>query len=67
MTVIATGPHIAIWINGHKLTASTVPRHPPDNPRRGLRIKPSTIHLQMYEPGTSVESKNIQIGKIKDE
>jgi enamine deaminase RidA (YjgF/YER057c/UK114 family) len=67
MTIIATGPHIATWINGHQLTDWTDPRPPHDNPRQGLRIKPGTIQLQAHDPGTDVEFKNIRIGDIEND
>jgi enamine deaminase RidA (YjgF/YER057c/UK114 family) len=64
MTVIAHGPHIATWVNGHQLTDWTDPRPPHDNPRQGLRVKPGTIQFQAHDPGTNLEFKNIQVGEL---
>ena len=40
MTVIAAGPHIATWVNGHQMTDWTDIREPNENPRQGLRLEP---------------------------
>ena len=67
MTVIATGPHIATWVNGHQLTDWTDTRPPHDNPRQGLRTKPGTIQLQAHDPGSNLEFKNIRVGDLGDD
>lgn len=64
MTVIATGPHIATWVNGQQLTDWTDTRAPHDNPRQGLRVKPGTLQLQAHDPGTNLEFKSIEIAEL---
>ncbi len=63
MTVIARGPHIATWINGHQVTDWLDTRQPDANPRKGLRLEPGTIQLQAHDSLTDVEFKNILIGE----
>lgn len=62
MTVLARGPHLATWINGHQVTDWTDPRKPDPNPRKGLRVEPGTIQLQAHDPLTDVEFRTIQVG-----
>jgi enamine deaminase RidA (YjgF/YER057c/UK114 family) len=59
MTVIATGPHIATWVNGHQTVAWTDDRQPHDNPREGQRLKAGVIQLQAHDPATDYEISQI--------
>jgi hypothetical protein len=59
MTVIAHGPHIAIWVNGHQVTDWTDDRPPHDNPRQGRRLAAGTIQLQAHDPATDYEVRQI--------
>jgi enamine deaminase RidA (YjgF/YER057c/UK114 family) len=59
MTVIATGPHIATWVNGYQTVAWTDDRQPHDNPREGQRLKPGAIQLQAHDPATDYEVSQI--------
>jgi hypothetical protein len=59
MTVIATGPHIATWVNGHQTVAWTDDRPPHDNPREGQRLKAGAIQLQAHDPATDYEVSRI--------
>lgn len=61
MTIVATGPHIATWVNGVQVTDWTDTRPPHDNPRQGLRLEPGTIQLQAHDAGTDIEFTNIRI------
>ena len=36
-TIVADGPHIAVWVNGYQVTDWTDDRKPDKNPRNGLR------------------------------
>ncbi len=64
MTVVANGPHIATWVNGHQLIDWTDTRAPHDNPRQGLRVQPGTLQLQAHDPETDVEFLGIQIAPL---
>jgi enamine deaminase RidA (YjgF/YER057c/UK114 family) len=59
MTVIATGPHIATWVNGYQTVCWTDDRQPADNPREGQRLKPGAIQLQAHDPATDYEVSQI--------
>jgi hypothetical protein len=59
MTVIAMGPHIATWMNGHPVTDWTDDRPPHENPRQGQRVAAGTIQLQAHDPATDYEVRQI--------
>jgi len=58
-TIIATGPHVSIWVNGYQVTDWTDKRKPDANPRKGLRLEKGTIIFQGHDPTTDVLLKNI--------
>ena len=63
-TIVATGPHIAVWVNGLQVTDWTDDRKPDPNPRRGLRRAPGSIMLQAHDPTTDVLFRNLRIVKL---
>jgi hypothetical protein len=64
MTLIATGPHIATWVNGVQVIDWTDNRAPDDNARNGLRLTPGPIQLQAHDRNTDVEFTNIRIAPL---
>lgn len=62
-TIIADGPHMAVWVNGLQVTDWTDDRSADANPRRGLRLAPGTIQLQGHDPTTNLSFRNLRIGK----
>lgn len=66
MTVIATGTHIATWVNGYQLTDWTDTRKKHENPRNGLRVEAGTIQLQAHDPKTAVEFSALRVGTLPD-
>ena len=63
-TIIAEGPHIAVWVNGYLVTDWVDRRKPDKNPRRGYRKEPGTIMLQGHDPTTDFSFRNIRIAEI---
>lgn len=63
-TLVATGPHIAVWVNGLQVTDWTDTRAPSDNPRSGLRTAAGTISLQGHDPTTDIRFRNMRIGEL---
>jgi hypothetical protein len=63
-TIVATGPNIAVWVNGLQVTAWSDDRKPDANPRRGLRTEPGTIMIQGHDPTTNVDFRNFQVVKL---
>jgi hypothetical protein len=60
-TINASGPNIAVWVNGLQVTDWTDTRAPHPNPRNGLRIEPGTLSLQGHDPTTDLRFRNIRI------
>jgi hypothetical protein len=63
-TIVATGPHIAVWVNGEQVTDWTDDRPPHDNPRNGQRTEAGTISLQAHDPTTNIRFRNLQIAEL---
>jgi hypothetical protein len=63
-TIIAEGPHVAVWVNGVQVTDWTDKRAPDENPRRGLRLAPGTIMIQGHDPTTDISFRNLQAGEM---
>lgn len=53
-TLIVTGPHMAVWVNGFPVTSWTDERSPHSNPREGKRLEGGTIILQGHDPTTDL-------------
>jgi len=65
MTIVATGPHIATWVNGHQMVDWNDTRELNDNPRQGLRLKPGAIQLQAHDRESDLEFSAIRITEIR--
>lgn len=64
-TVIAHGPHIATWVNGHQTVDWTDTRKKHENPRRGLRVEPGVLQLQAHDVGTDIEFRKVRAHALK--
>jgi hypothetical protein len=62
-TLIVQGPHIAVWVNGYRVTDWTDTRAPDENPRKGLRTAPGTIMLQAHDPTTNLSFRRLEIAE----
>ncbi len=60
-TILADGPHMAVWVDGYQVSSWTDTRDPDPNPRRGLRLEPGTIMLQAHDPEMDVSFRNLEI------
>ena len=60
-TVIAQGPHIATWVNGHQTVDWTDTRPKDPNPRQGLRVEPGVLQLQAHDTGTDIEFGKLSV------
>jgi hypothetical protein len=63
-TIVAEGPHMAVWVNGVQVSDWTDERDPNENPRRGLRLEPGTIIIQGHDPTTDISFRNIRAGEM---
>ncbi|MEM9353873.1 MAG: DUF1080 domain-containing protein [Planctomycetota bacterium] len=62
-TIVATGPHTAVWVNGYQVSDWTDTRPPDENPRRGLRTEPGTIAIQGHDPTTDIRFRKLRIAE----
>jgi hypothetical protein len=63
-TIIATGPHVSVWVNGYQVTDWTDGRQPDPNPRKGRRLDKGTIIFQGHDPTTDILIKDIYAKEI---
>jgi hypothetical protein len=63
MTIVAGGPHIATWVNGHQTVDWTDARPAHANARQGKRIEPGAIQLQAHDPGTDITFRRIAVAQ----
>lgn len=63
-TLIAAGPHIAVWVNGYQVTDWTDTRAPHENPRAGLRLEAGTLMLQGHDPTTDILFKDLRLAEL---
>ena len=64
-TIIVTGPHISVWVNGYQVTDWTDKRKRDVNPRRGLRLEKGTIIFQGHDPTTDILLKDLRARELK--
>ncbi|MCE9604809.1 MAG: DUF1080 domain-containing protein [Planctomycetia bacterium] len=64
MTLIASGPHMAGWVNGVQVSDWTDARPADANPRKGLRIEPGTFIIQGHDPTTDLSFRDISAAEL---
>ncbi|MBL9095207.1 MAG: DUF1080 domain-containing protein [Planctomycetaceae bacterium] len=64
MTLIASGPHMAAWVNGVQVSDWTDQRDADPNPRKGLRLAPGTLILQGHDPTTDLSFRKLQAAEL---
>jgi hypothetical protein len=64
LTLVATGPHIAAWVEGEQVTDWIDERKPNDNPRQGLRTRAGHLSLQGHDPTTNLDFRNLRIAEL---
>ncbi len=63
-TVIASGDHIAVWVNGYPVTDWTDTRAGSANPRQGLRREAGTLIIQGHDPTTDLSFRNLRAAEL---
>ena len=63
-TIIASGRHIATWVNGYPVSSWTDMRPADPNPRKGLRTEPGTIIIQGHDPTTDLLFSNLRVVEL---
>ncbi|HEV3416227.1 MAG TPA: DUF1080 domain-containing protein [Pirellulales bacterium] len=65
MTLIATGLHMAAWVDGYQVTDWTDPRPPDANPRNGSRVEPGTLAIQAHDKTTDLSLRFIRAAEMR--
>ncbi len=63
-TLVVSGNHMAVWVNGYQVTDWTDTREPNPNPRNGLRLAKGTLIIQGHDPTTDLSFRNIRIAEM---
>jgi hypothetical protein len=59
-TIVADGPHMAVWVNGYPVSDWTDNRPAKENAREGRRDGPGAIAIQGHDPTTRLLFRNIR-------
>lgn len=65
-TIVAVGPHMAVWIDGYPVTSWEDTRPPDASARKGLRTAAGTIALQAHDPTTNLDFRNIRLAPFPE-
>ncbi len=65
VTLIASGLHMAAWVNGYQVSDWTDPRKPDPNPRTGSRVTPGTLALQIHDASTDISVRAIDVAEMR--
>jgi hypothetical protein len=63
-TIVADGPHMAVWVNGYQVSDWTDTRPEKENAREGLRLKPGVIAIQGHDPTTNFWFRNMLVAEL---
>ncbi len=63
-TIVAEGPHVAVWVDGYQVTDWTDQRKADPNPRRGRRLDGGTLMLQGHDDQTTVKFKDVKVVEL---
>jgi hypothetical protein len=63
-TIVADGPHMAVWVDGYQVSDWTDERPPRENPREGFRAGPGVIAIQGHDPSTNLLFRNIRAAEL---
>jgi len=63
-TIIAHGPHLAVWVNGIQVSDFTDMRPANESARQGYRSKPGVISLQGHDPTTDLSFRRIRVMEL---
>lgn len=65
-TLVASGPRMAVWVDGYQVTDWVDTREPSDNPREGLRLEAGHISLQGHDPTTDLSFRNLRVVELPE-
>lgn len=63
-TIVAHGPHLAVWVDGIQVSDFTDTRPSHTSARQGYRAEPGVITLQGHDPTTDLSFRNLRITEL---
>jgi hypothetical protein len=63
-TIVADGPHMAVWVNGYQVSDWTDTRPTHESARNGLRLGPGAIAIQGHDPTTDLVFRKILAAEL---
>lgn len=63
-TLVVSGDHVAVWVNGYPVTDWTDTRAANPNPRQGLRREAGTLIIQGHDPTTDLSFRNLRAAEL---
>ena len=63
-TIVADGPHFAVWVNGYQVTDWTDKRPEKESGREGLRLGGGAIAIQGHDATTDFLFRKIQVAEL---
>ncbi len=64
LTLVATGNHMASWVNGIQVSDWNDSRKPHENPRQGSRTAAGTLQIQGHDPTTNLSFRNLRAAEV---
>ena len=64
LTLIASGDHMAAWVNGYPVSDWTDPRAADENPRKGKRLEAGTLAIQGHDPTTNLSFRQLKAAEL---
>jgi hypothetical protein len=63
-TIVADGPHMAVWVEGDQVSDWIDERPPRENAREGFRAGPGVIAIQGHDPSTNLLFRHIRAAEL---
>lgn len=65
-TIVADGPHMAVWVNGYPVSDWTDERPPKESAREGFRKDGGAIAIQGHDPTTDLLFRNLRAMELAE-
>jgi hypothetical protein len=63
-TIVADGPHVAVWVDGYQVSDWTDDRPAKENAREGKRLEAGVIAIQGHDPTTDFLFRDFQVAEL---
>ncbi len=63
-TIVADGPHLAVWVNGYQVSDWTDTRPEKENAREGKRLGSGAIAIQGHDTTTDFSFRDIRVAEL---